>query len=193
METFYSIQGEGFHTGKAAFFIRLGGCDVGCSWCDEKDSWNACDFPLVSVEEITARVLTSPCTSVVVTGGEPLLYNLDTLCKTLKSKGIQSFLETSGREELSGEWDWICLSPKRGFQPSERLYQKADELKVIVQREEDLIWAAENAGRVRRDCLLFLQPEWSRRNEILPVITRYILAHPQWMLSLQTHKYAGIP
>ena len=193
VEEFYSIQGEGFHTGKAAYFIRLGGCDIGCSWCDTKYSWNSelCSFKLT--DDIIAKIVASPAKSVVVTGGEPSLYNMEYLCSKLKENNIITFLETSGTNPLTGKWDWICLSPKQSNPPIERIYSQTHELKVIIASEDDISWAELNACKVSADCHLFLQPEWSARNTFLPFIIEYIKNTPKWKISLQMHKYIGIP
>ncbi|MGD0710866.1 MAG: 7-carboxy-7-deazaguanine synthase QueE [Bacteroidales bacterium] len=193
MEEFYSLQGEGHNTGKAAYFLRIGGCDVGCSWCDVKESWNAELHPLVSIDKILNNVLNCPAKAVVVTGGEPLQYNLDYLCSILKDNNIQTFLETSGAYELSGKWDWICLSPKKKVPPLNEINQKANELKVIIHDKLDFEWAEENANKVTADTILLLQPEWSMRKEMMPLIVDYILKHPVWNISLQSHKYMNIP
>ncbi len=193
MEEFYSIQGEGFHAGKAAYFIRIGGCDVGCAWCDVKESWNAGHFPLSEIEIIVQRILKYKVKSVVVTGGEPLAFNLKYLSKLLKKEKFTLFLETSGSEPLSGQWDWISLSPKKQSPPQQEIYQNADELKVIVSDIGDLKWAEKNAELVGKDCVLYLQPEWSERREITPAIVDYILENPKWQISIQTHKYLRIP
>lgn len=193
METFYSIQGEGFHTGKAAFFLRVGGCDVGCSFCDEKESWDSRRHALVPVEEALGRLLETPARTVVVTGGEPCLYPLDFLCRRLQAHGIARHLETSGSEALSGAWEWICFSPKKGTEIRPEFYEKSQEMKVIIECEDDLAWAEANAARLHAGCERFLQPEWSQRERVLPLLTDYILAHPEWKISLQTHKYMHIP
>jgi len=193
MEAFYSLQGEGFNTGQAAYFIRVGGCDVGCHWCDIKESWNASLFPPTPVAQIIANTLTCPAKAIVVTGGEPLLYNLDYLTQELKKKGVKTFLETSGSHPLSGTWDWICLSPKRESPPLDGIFGKANELKVIVQDSTDFVWAEENRLKVSPGCQLYLQPEWSRRSDIMPRIVQYILDSPKWKISLQSHKYMRIP
>ncbi len=193
MEEFYSLQGEGFHTGKAAYFLRIGGCDVGCSFCDIKESWDASIHPLVKVDKVIDNILSSSATTVVITGGEPCLYNLSYLCQQIKKHTITLHLETSGSEKLSGEWDWICFSPKRKTFIHQAFYQKANELKIIIQEPDDLLWAEENARKVSSKCELFLQPEWSQRNVILPYIVNYILSHPIWKVSLQSHKYMRIP
>ena len=193
MEDFYTLQGEGFHTGKPAYFTRIGGCDVGCSWCDVKESWNADIWPLTKTDDILKRILTCPAKSVVITGGEPLMYNLEYLCIKLKSAGFKIYLETSGSHPLSGIWDWICLSPKKYSPPMEEIYTKADEYKVIIQTKGDFEWAEKNVSRLRSDCKLFLQPEWSKRNEMMAAIIDYVKENPQWSISLQSHKYMGIP
>lgn len=193
MEEFYSIQGEGANTGKAAYFIRIGGCDVGCNWCDVKESWNPKIHPLTPADEIIKNINQCKARAVVVTGGEPLTYNLDYLCNELKSRKISTFLETSGTYSLTGFWDWICLSPKKNRPPLDGIYTKADELKVIIYDESDFSWAEECAAKVKNDCLLFLQPEWSKRNNIMPLVIDYVMKHPRWIISLQSHKYMGIP
>ena len=193
VEEFYTIQGEGHHTGKPAYFIRVGGCDVGCSWCDTKFSWNPALHPVVPVEQILDHVLSHPAAAVVVTGGEPLMVNMDYLTGLLKERGIETFLETSGAYPLSGTWDWICLSPKKNAPPLDPIFAEADELKVIISSEDDLEWAVENARKVAPECLLYLQPEWSRREQVLPLIIGFSKANPQWMVSLQSHKYMHIP
>lgn len=193
MEEFYTIQGEGYNTGKAAYFIRIGGCDVGCHWCDVKESWDANLHPLTASETILEHVLESKTPAVVVTGGEPLIYNLDYLTGKLKDRGIQTFIETSGAYPLSGSWDWICLSPKKTMLPKEENFKAAHELKIIVFNKHDFIWAEEQAAKVSEECYLYLQPEWSKRNEITPLIVEYVKSHPRWMISLQTHKYIDIP
>lgn len=193
MEEFYSIQGEGFNTGQAAYFVRVGGCDVGCKWCDIKESWNACLFPPSPTDLIIGHVLENPAKAVVVTGGEPLLYNLGYLCRQLKRHGVRTFLETSGSQPLSGEWDWICLSPKRESPPLQEVIEKASELKVIIEDAADFFWAEENAFLISHGCHLYLQPEWSRRDKVMPEIIHYIQANPKWKISLQSHKYMSIP
>lgn len=193
MEMFYSLQGEGYHTGKAASFVRIGGCDVGCHWCDVKESWDASVHPLTSVEKIVETVCSFPAKAVVITGGEPLMYNLDKLCRLLKSKGISIFIETSGAYPISGRFDWICLSPKANHSPLPEVLLMADELKVIVHDESDFAWAEDNAAKVKERCLLFLQPEWSQHKIMLPLIVDYVQKNPKWMVSLQSHKYMNIP
>ena len=193
VEEFFSLQGEGFHTGKAAYFIRLGGCDVGCSWCDSRFSWNQELHPLVDTDMIIDRVVQSGTDSVVVTGGEPLIWNLDYLCSGLKKKNILTFLETSGAYDLSGEWDWICLSPKINMPPVPGICKIANELKVIIQDISDFEWAEKYHGMVGSQCGLYLQPEWSRFESIIPEIVGYIKKYKFWRISLQTHKYMHIP
>ncbi len=193
MEEFYSIQGEGFNTGTAAYFIRIGGCDVCCEWCDIKESWNSELFPLTDVDDIVKRAKTFPAKAVLITGGEPLLYDLDYLCDELKKQNIKLFLETSGSLFLSGNWDWICLSAKKNSPPLNENFQRADELKVIISDESDFAWAEINARLVKSDCVLYLQPEWSRSEEMMQVIVDYILENPKWKISLQSHKYMKIP
>lgn len=193
MEEFYTIQGEGFNTGKAAYFIRIGGCDVGCHWCDVKESWDANVHPLTPVEKIIENVRTWKATSVVVTGGEPLIYNLDELTRLLKENNIETFIETSGAYALSGNWDWICLSPKKTMAPLKEIYKSAHELKVIVFNKHDFKWAEEQATLVGKECYLYLQPEWSKHALLVPEIIEYVKENPKWMISLQTHKYMNIP
>ncbi len=193
MEMFYSIQGEGYHTGKAAYFVRIGGCDVGCHWCDVKEAWDASLHPLTRIEDILNSILLQKVRSVVITGGEPLIYNLDLLCKLLRENHIDIFLETSGTYPLSGSFDWICVSPKQQMTPRKDMLQLADELKVIVFNERDFLWAEKNLDGVKRKCLLYLQPEWSRYDKMLPKIIYYILENPNWMISLQSHKFMNIP
>lgn len=192
MEEFYSLQGEGFHTGRPSYFARIGGCDVGCNWCDCKESWNAGKYPPVDTNMIIEHAASYPAKSIVVTGGEPLLYNLDFLCHGLHHQGITRFLETSGSSALSGEWDWICLSPKKDAPPLPEIFEKANELKVIIETP-DFDWAEENARKVSPSCILYLQPEWSRRDFLIPVIVKYIQENPKWKISLQAHKYMRIP
>jgi organic radical activating enzyme len=193
MEEFYTIQGEGYNTGKAAYFIRVGGCDVGCHWCDVKESWDANIHPLTKAETIVEHVLETGADSVVVTGGEPLIYNMAHLTKLLKHNKISTFIETSGAYRLSGDWDWICLSPKKTMAPLEEVYKKAHELKVIVFNKHDFIWAEEQASKVGKGCYLYLQPEWSKSGQVLPMIIEYVKKNPKWMISLQSHKYMQIP
>jgi len=193
MEEFYSLQGEGFHTGKAAYFLRIGGCDVGCNFCDVKESWDKNKHPLTDVDTIVEHILESKANSVVVTGGEPCLYNLDYLCQNLKKRNIQLHIETSGSEHLSGTWDWICFSPKNKTDILPEFYRIAHELKMIIETENDFAWAEQNASKVNVNCICYLQPEWSKFETITPVIVNYILKNPQWKISLQSHKYMKIP
>lgn len=193
MEEFYSLQGEGTHTGRPAWFIRIGGCDVGCSWCDVKESWYAGLYPLTATDTIINHARQNPSRCVVVTGGEPLLYPMDYLCEGLQKAGVSTFLETSGSEPLSGSWDWICLSPKRNMPPREEFFSLAGELKVIIHDKHDFEWAEENAAKVNEKCRLLLQPEWSRYHAMIPAIVDYILLNPKWSVSLQAHKFMKIP
>lgn len=193
VEEFFSVQGEGFHTGEAAYFIRLGGCDVGCNWCDSRFSWDPELHPLVETDTIVEHAVLSGTKSVVVTGGEPLMWNLDYLCSALKKNGIITFIETSGAYPLSGDWDWICLSPKRRSPPGKLICQKADELKVIIEEIKDFEWAEKYREQVDKKCRLFLQPEWSRFQIIIPEIVEYVKKNPEWRVSLQSHKYMHIP
>lgn len=193
VEDFYTIQGEGYHTGKAAYFIRLGGCDVGCRWCDAKYTWNPRLYPPVEVATIVARATACAAQAVVVTGGEPLLYPLGVLTSELHARGLELFLETSGSHPFSGEFDWVCLSPKRQQPPLEEAYAHADELKVIVERAEDFAWAEQNAARVRPECRLYVQPEWSVSEQVMPLLVEYVKANPRWNISIQSHKYMHIP
>ncbi|HKK42390.1 MAG TPA: 7-carboxy-7-deazaguanine synthase QueE [Bacteroidales bacterium] len=193
VEEFFTLQGEGFQTGRAAYFIRLGGCDVGCSWCDTRFSWNPDIHPLVDADSIVDHVSESGADSVVVTGGEPLIWNLDYLCGKLKKINIRTFIETSGAYPLSGEWNWICLSPKKNMPPVGDICKVADELKVIIQKSGDFTWAELYREKVSDECRLFLQPEWSRYNTIVPEIVEYIKKNPVWRISLQAHKFLHIP
>ena len=193
MEQFYTLQGEGFHTGKAAYFIRLAGCDVGCVWCDVKESWDVNDHPDKTVQEIIDLALQSPGRLAVVTGGEPLMYNLDHLTKELHKAGFQTNIETSGAYPLTGAWDWVCLSPKKFKAPKEDVIKAAHELKIIVYNKSDFKWAEEYAEQVSETCELFLQPEWGRQEKMLPQIIQYIQENPKWRMSLQTHKFMDIP
>lgn len=193
VEDFYTIQGEGFHTGKPAYFIRLGGCDVGCKWCDAKMTWNPALYPPVSVDGIIERAASYPAQAMVITGGEPLLYPLDYLTSELHKRGLLIFLETSGSSPLSGQFDWICLSPKRQHPPLAEVFAVANELKVIIQSADDLLWAEESSLMVSADCMLYLQPEWSRHEDVTPLIIEYAKCNPRWNISLQTHKFMHIP
>jgi organic radical activating enzyme len=193
MEAFYTLQGEGAHQGRAAYFIRLGGCDVGCVWCDVKDSWDVTKHPLVSIDEIVSKAVSHPGRLAVVTGGEPLLHQLDALTDALHAAGFETNIETSGSSPLSGHWDWICLSPKKFKAPLDEVIVKAHELKVVVFNKHDFEWAEKYAALVNPSCKLFLQPEWDKAAEMTPLILDYIQANPQWRLSLQVHKYLNIP
>lgn len=192
METFYSIQGEGYYQGQAAYFIRLAGCDVGCVWCDVKESWDAGQHEIKSVEELVRDVQQTNTQIVIVTGGEPMMYDCAELTQALHNEGYHTHLETSGAYPISGAWDWICLSPKKFKAPLNEALAKADELKVVVFNQSDLAWADLHASKVSKECLLYLQPEWSKEKEVLPLITDMIQSHPEWKLSLQIHKYMGV-
>ena len=191
-ESFYSIQGEGCHAGKPAYFVRLGGCDVCCDFCDSRSTWNAKRFPLASIDEIASRVAETPANTVIVTGGEPGLHDLSSLCTKLKDAGLALFLETAGNHSLTGEWDWICLSPKLNRPPLHENLLKANELKVIIRYPSDFEWAEDNAA-LTENCLLFLQPEWSVHEEITPTIIEYAKRNPRWHISVQLHKYLDFP
>ncbi|MBM0657188.1 7-carboxy-7-deazaguanine synthase QueE [Capnocytophaga genosp. AHN8471] len=191
MEAFYSLQGEGFYKGTAAYFIRLGGCDVGCHWCDVKESWAAEAHPLVPVDTIVTDALAHSKT-MIITGGEPLMWNLDLLTEKLRAAGARTHIETSGAHPLSGTFDWICLSPKKIKRPVGDVLQKANELKMVIYNNNDFLFAEEMAAQVSPDCLLYLQPEWSKRDKVIPKIVDYVMAHPQWKASLQMHKYLDI-
>jgi organic radical activating enzyme len=193
MEMFYSLQGEGYHQGKAAFFIRLAGCDVGCVWCDVKDSWDASKHPQLSIGEIVNAALAHPSKIAIVTGGEPLLHELDSLTTALKTAGFQTHIETSGSSPLSGQWDWICLSPKKFKFPLEESVTAASELKVVVFNKSDIEWAESFEKRVSPNCKLYLQPEWDKADTMTPLAIDYIKAHPHWELSAQLHKYIQVP
>ncbi len=193
MEHFYTLQGEGYYQGRAAYFIRLGGCDVGCVWCDVKDSWDADKHPTYKIESLVSEVRKTPTQIVVITGGEPLMHNLDELTFQLQQAGLQTNIETSGAHPLSGSWNWICLSPKKFKAPLPAILPLANELKVVVFNKSDFDWAEKYAALVSADCKLYLQPEWDKAAEITPQIINYIKAHPQWELSLQIHKYINVP
>lgn len=192
MEEFYTIQGEGYHTGTAAYFIRIGGCDVGCHWCDVKESWNAELHPPTSVDVIVENA-SKYSETVVVTGGEPLTWDMGLLTRKLKENKRKTHIETSGAYPLSGDWDWICLSPKKNKLPTNTVYAAAHELKVIIHNKHDFVFAEEQAELVNDNAILFLQPEWSKKEEMTALIVDYVMAHPQWRVSLQTHKYLNIP
>ena len=193
MEHFYTIQGEGFYTGHAAYFIRLAGCDVGCVWCDVKESWTAEENQLMSIDELVAEVLKFPGRLVVITGGEPLMYDLTCLTKALKEKGFQINIETSGAYPLSGELDWICVSPKKFKAPLKEVLAKANELKCIIFHKSDFAFAEKNRELTTDHCKLYLQTEWSKQEQMLPLMVEYVKQHPAWHISLQTHKYLQIP
>ncbi|HEY8689300.1 MAG TPA: 7-carboxy-7-deazaguanine synthase QueE [Chitinophagaceae bacterium] len=193
MEAFYTLQGEGFYQGKAAYFIRLGGCDVGCVWCDVKESWDANAHPLQAINEIVGEAKKFPGKLAVVTGGEPLMHDLTELTNALHEAGFQTNIETSGSSQLTGEWDWICLSPKKFKAPLPQILPKAHELKVIVFNRSDFDWAEKYAALVSENCKLYLQPEWDKASIITPMIIDYIKSNPQWELSLQIHKYINVP
>lgn len=193
VEEFFTIQGEGYHSGEAAWFIRIGGCDVGCNWCDSRFSWDPAMHPPTPVDDIVEHALESGARSVVVTGGEPLMWNLDPLCEGLKQGGLKTFIETSGAYRLSGAWDWICLSPKVNMPPGKEICLKANELKVIIETRDDFKWAAKYRRLVTPQCRLYLQPEWSSFSSVIPEIVGYVKQNPEWKISLQIHKYMHIP
>ncbi len=193
MEHFYTLQGEGLHQGKAAYFIRLGGCDVGCVWCDVKDSWDAGKHPLRKIEDLIAEVKKTPSEIVVITGGEPLMHDLTYLTAQLHKAGLRTHMETSGSSPLSGTWDWITLSPKKFKAPLSEVVPHANELKVVVFNKSDFDWAEKYAAQVSPQCKLYLQPEWDKASVVTPMIIEYIKAHPKWQLSLQIHKYINVP
>ena len=192
MEEFYTIQGEGYHTGKAAYFIRVGGCDVGCHWCDVKESWNADLHPPTLANTIVEHAKKYSDT-VVITGGEPLMWSMDYLTKMLRKNGLKTHTETSGAYSFSGIWDWFCLSPKKTKLPLEEVYKEADELKMIIFNKSDFEFAEDHAAKVGKNCELFLQPEWSRKEKMTELIVDYVMKNPKWKISLQTHKYLNIP
>jgi len=193
MEHFYTLQGEGAYSGQAAYFVRLGGCDVGCVWCDVKDSWDAGKHPVMSIDSIVAEASAHPGRIAVITGGEPAMYHLSRLCDALHEVGFRVHMETSGSHHIRGEFDWITLSPKKFKAPLDDSLAMANELKVVVYNKSDLKWAEEHAAKVTDKCILYLQPEWSKKEQMTPLIIDYIQQHPQWQLSLQTHKYINIP
>ena len=192
MEEFYTIQGEGYHTGTAAYFIRIGGCDVGCHWCDVKESWNAELHPATAADKIIENAKKF-CDTVVITGGEPLMWNMEYLTKNLQQQKFKTHIETSGAYPLTGSWDWICLSPKKNKLPLAKIYKKANELKIIVYNKSDFKFAEEQASKVNKNCVLFLQPEWSNQKKMTPLIVDYVMGNPKWKISLQIHKYLNIP
>jgi 7-carboxy-7-deazaguanine synthase len=204
MEHFYTIQGEGYNSGKAAYFLRLGGCDVGCVWCDVKDSWDPHIHPQVSYDEMIGFISEMKAQNVVVTGGEPLMYDLNKLTQILHNKGFKTWIETSGAYPVTGNWDWVCLSPKKFKKPVDSVYPYAHELKIIIYHKSDFDWAKEHASKVNSDtnkllrksgeaCKLYLQPEWSKEKEMMPLIIDFVKQNPEWTISLQTHKYLNIP
>jgi organic radical activating enzyme len=193
MEDFYTIQGEGFHQGKAAYFIRLAGCDVGCIWCDVKESWDVSKHPKKPISNLVNLVKQTPARIVVITGGEPLMHDLTSITAALQESGFQTHIETSGAYPLSGNWNWICLSPKKFKAPLTEVVKKADELKVVIYNKSDFHWAEKFGAEVNDSCQLYLQPEWDRAAEVTPLIIEYIKAHPEWQLSLQVHKYINVP
>lgn len=192
MEAFYTLQGEGYHKGSAAYFIRIGGCDVGCHWCDVKESWDAEKHPPTNIESIVTEAKKYSDT-IVITGGEPLMWDMEPLTTALKEAGLNIHIETSGAYDITGHWDWFCLSPKKNKLPTKEAAARADELKVIIYNKDDFRFAEEQAQRVGKDCVLYLQPEWSKRDAMMPLMVDYVLANPQWKVSLQTHKYLNIP
>ena len=193
MEHFYTIQGEGFHTGRAAYFLRLGGCDVGCVWCDVKDSWDANAHPQVEIETMLQYIKEAKAQMAVITGGEPLLHHLGELTQLLHQNNIETNIETSGSSPLSGKWDWICLSPKKFKAPLLEVIEKANELKIVVFNKTDFEWAEKYATLVNEKCILYLQPEWDKSSQMLPQIIDYVKQNPKWKISLQTHKFMQIP
>ena len=192
MEEFYTIQGEGFHKGTAAYFVRIGGCDVGCHWCDVKESWLPELHPATETTKIVENAV-KYSDIIVVTGGEPLTWDMGPLTEQLKAKGVQTHIETSGAYKLTGKWDWICLSPKKVKLPTEEVYKEANELKCIIYNNDDFKFAEEQAEKVNKNCILYLQPEWSKREKMMPKIVDYVMTNPKWKVSLQTHKYLNIP
>lgn len=193
MEHFYTIQGEGYYQGHAAYFIRLGGCDVGCVWCDVKDSWDAAKHPTFTIDEMVGWVVAANAPLAVITGGEPLLHNLDELTQALQAKGIRTHIETSASSPLSGTWDWICVSPKKFKAPLPEVVALANELKIVVFNSSDFKWAEQHLALANSSCKLYLQPEWDKSAQMLPLIIEYVKQHPLWKISLQVHKYMNIP
>ena len=193
MEAFYTLQGEGFHQGKAAVFIRLAGCDVGCHWCDVKESWDVKGYPVIPVKDLVEQVRHYESDIAVITGGEPLMHDLGPLTRELKTAGFKTHIETSGAHPLSGDWDWICLSPKKIKQALSPIYHLADELKIIIYNKSDLQWANSHKERINSACKLYLQPEWERSDKVLPLMIDYVKKHPEWEVSLQIHKFMDIP
>ncbi len=193
MESFYSIQGEGFYTGNPAYFLRVGGCDVGCYWCDVKESWDSNIHPLRKVDELVREALSFPANTMVVTGGEPLMWDMKYLTDNVKKNGIRTHLETSGSHKLTGSWDWICLSPKKFQNPIKTIKPLANELKIIIKNKSDFEWAENQREGINKHCKLYLQPEWSEKDKIIPLIIDYVMRFPLWGISLQTHKYLNLP
>lgn len=193
MEHFYTLQGEGYHTGEAAYFIRLGGCDVGCVWCDVKESWSMEAHPQVPLSQMLSWVLDAQAPHVVITGGEPLMHNLQPLCELFHEHGLKLWLETSASHPLSGSWDWICVSPKKFKKPLTEVMAHADELKVVIYHPSDVAWAESHTQWIKPECRLYLQPEWEKKDKVSPLIIQHIQTNPRWRLSLQTHKYLDIP
>ena len=193
MEAFFTVQGEGYFAGQPSYFLRIGGCDVGCHWCDVKESWDPNLHPLISVEKIIADLLNFPAKIVVITGGEPLMWNLDVLCRELRNIGVQIHLETSGAYKMSGSFDWICLSPKRLNPPIKEVKQLTNELKVIIANKTDFNWAVDQRKGINSECKFYLQPEWSKKDNMLPKIIDFVQLNPEWIISLQTHKFMNIP
>jgi organic radical activating enzyme len=193
MEHFYTLQGEGAYTGNAAYFVRLGGCDVGCVWCDVKESWDVNAHPQISIQNIVTFISEVKSPIAVITGGEPLMHNLDELTESIQSKGIRTHIETSASHPLSGNWDWICVSPKKFKAPLPEILIKANELKVIIFNKSDFDWAEKHASMVEKDCQLFLQPEWDQQSKMLTLIIEYVKQNPKWKIGLQTHKWMQIP
>ena len=192
MEQFYTIQGEGYHKGTASYFIRVGGCDVGCHWCDVKESWDAQKHPPTAIDTIVEQA-SSKSSIIIITGGEPLMWNMNPLTESLKAKNVQTHIETSGAYTLTGQWDWICLSPKKTKLPKKEAYENANELKCIIHNKSDFLFAEQQAQQVNKDCILYLQPEWSKKEKMIPLIVNYVMQNPKWKVSLQTHKYLNIP
>ena len=191
MESFHSLQGEGYHSGLSTYFIRLGGCDIGCHWCDVKESWNFQKYPLIPIKKIVEKVVVK-AKNVVITGGEPLMWNMFPLTNALKLKNKKIHLETSGAYKISGIWDWFCLSPKKNKLPTEQSFARANELKIVIYNKYDLEFAENCAKHVKKDCLIYLQPEWGKREKIMPLLVDFVKQNPKWKISLQTHKYLNI-
>ena len=193
MEAFYTLQGEGYYQGSAAYFIRLGGCDVGCHWCDVKESWDASHHPVVALEKIVENALKYPARIAVITGGEPAMYNLEPLTLVLHNAGFRTHIETSGAYPVTGRWDWVCLSPKKRKEPVNSIYSIAGELKIVIFNQDDFKWAEKQAEKIGADCRLYLQPEWGKLNAVMGSIVEYVKKNPQWKVSMQVHKFMNIP